>query len=131
MNGKTTPLDLIGRIQQPRKPFDDVWDLWTRKCDKGHARAAYLRAVKKIGHVELVEAVKKYMLTRRGRDDRFTPHLATWLNGERWLDEPENGGENGDSAGNGSGPHPAAADRQGGDSILAAYRAITNRRRRE
>ena len=125
--------DLIGgRVQQPRKPFDDVWDLWTRKCDKGHARAAYLRAVKKIGHAELVEAVKKYMLTRRGRDDRFTPHLATWLNGERWLDEPENGGENGDSPGNGGGgSHPAAADRQGGDSILAAYRAITNRRRRE
>jgi hypothetical protein len=28
-----------------------------------------------------------YVLTLEGKEKQFIPHLATWLNGERWNDE--------------------------------------------
>jgi len=30
-----------------------------------------------------------YVQTLEGKDKQYIPHLATWLNGERWEDEVE------------------------------------------
>ena len=67
--------------------FDELWKIWPRKLDKGHARLAYMRARGKVGHGELIKAALAYVASREGEDKKYTPYLATWLNGERWSDE--------------------------------------------
>jgi len=67
--------------------FDELWAIWPRKVDKGHAKLAYTRARGKVGHGELMKAAAAYTASREGEDKKYTVHLATWLNGERWADE--------------------------------------------
>ena len=67
--------------------FDETWKIWPRKVDKGHARIAYRRALKKTTAAAILTGAKAYAATRIGQDQKFTVHLATWLNGERWDDE--------------------------------------------
>lgn len=67
--------------------FDDFWKLYPHKKAKGAARKAYLKARKAIDHGTLVRAVA----TQVGWGvwaSGFSPHAATWLNDERWTDEP-------------------------------------------
>lgn len=69
--------------------FDEFWDSCPRKRDKGHARKAWRRALKRTDPATLVDAMRSHAEHWRshGTEDRFIPHPATWLNGERWLDE--------------------------------------------
>lgn len=67
--------------------FDDFWKLYPHKKAKGAARKAYLKARKAVDHGTLVSAVA----TQIGWgvwSSGFSPHAATWLNDERWSDEP-------------------------------------------
>jgi hypothetical protein len=67
--------------------FDDFWKLYPHKKAKGAARKAYLKARKAVDHGTLVSAVA----TQIGWgvwSSGFSPHAATWLNDERWTDEP-------------------------------------------
>lgn len=62
--------------------FERWWAAYPRKVGKGAARKAYLIARKKTAEAVLIDA-----LCRDWPDDeKFIPHPATWLNGERWLD---------------------------------------------
>lgn len=71
-------------------PFDAFWALYPRKVDKGHARKAYPAAVKRAGSPRpILDGVERYARSVRGKEPRFIAHAATWLNGDRWLDEPE------------------------------------------
>jgi hypothetical protein len=67
--------------------FDAFWKLYPRKTDKGHARAAYAKALK-IAGAEIIHAgLERCVPALRRADPQFVPHAATWLNGERWEDE--------------------------------------------
>lgn len=77
--------------------FAAFWKAYPRKIAKGHARKAWRGAVRG-RHIE----PKMIILTAEGFRDavkagrteqRFIPHPATWLNGERYDDAPaENAG---------------------------------------
>lgn len=69
--------------------FDEFWDAYPRRIAKGSARKAWSKATNHNDPDKIIEAAKRYAQTRRGEDPRFTPHPASWLNAERWLDQPE------------------------------------------
>lgn len=68
--------------------FDEFWSLFPRKVAKGQARTAYLKARKKTDYATLKTATIEFSRQSVGKESRFIPHPATWLNAERWLDAP-------------------------------------------
>jgi hypothetical protein len=64
--------------------FDRWWAAYPRKVGKGAAVRAYASAVRKAPPDTLLSALTAYRFDSR---EQFIPHPATWLNGERWLDE--------------------------------------------
>lgn len=71
--------------------FGEFWREYPRREDRGHAVKAYKSARAKADQATLVEAAKRYAEQRQGQDQKFTALAASWLNGERWLDESLSG----------------------------------------
>ncbi len=69
--------------------FEDWWLLCPRKIGKGAAKKAFAKALKVTDEATLFLAMKRHAADVAGKDQRYTPHPATWLNQERWTDEPE------------------------------------------
>jgi hypothetical protein len=72
--------------------FDKLWNQYPRKTAKGNARRAFDRVMKRSDAPTvdvLIAAVERYaaQFTSGKTDINYCAHLATWLNGERWLDE--------------------------------------------
>ena len=67
--------------------FESFWNIYPRKTAKGAAHAAWLKAVKKTSAQEIITAAEKYR-DDPNREAGFTAHASTWLNQERWLDDP-------------------------------------------
>lgn len=73
--------------------FDRFWEAYPRKVGKGAARKAYDRAASKLQSEDraplatMLAALERVIPT--WDDPEFIPHASTWLNGERWDDEPE------------------------------------------
>lgn len=74
--------------------FEEFWRRYPRKEAKALAKKAFERAWPKLKPREadpggrlgaLLAAIDHQGLAQR--EKRFVPHPATWLNGERWLDE--------------------------------------------
>ncbi len=59
------------------------WAQYPRKDDKGHARKAWLAAVRKVDAEAILRGLRAYQFTT---ELKFLPLAATWLNGERWGD---------------------------------------------
>lgn len=68
--------------------FQDFWDVYPRRQDKGHARTAWIKAVRKANVREILDGAQQFRDDPNIPDRRFIPHAATWLNGERWTDAP-------------------------------------------
>lgn len=71
--------------------FDRFYAAYPRKVGKGQAQKAYAQAVRrKASAAEIMAGLDR--AKRRWVDDgtegQFIPHPATWLNGERWADDP-------------------------------------------
>ena len=66
--------------------FDEFWSTYPRKTDKGNARKAWDKALKKTSGQTIILAAAAYAATTP--DPKFTAHPSTWLNGERWDDQP-------------------------------------------
>ena len=65
--------------------FDAFWAAYPRKVGKGSARTAYARALKAGATAgAILDGVRG---AHWNPDPQFVPHPATWLNGDRWLDE--------------------------------------------
>jgi len=69
--------------------FDEFWDAYPRRISKGSAKKAWQKAIQKTEPDEIIRAAKRFAELREGEDPRYTPHPATWLNGERWSDQSE------------------------------------------
>lgn len=83
------------RPAKPKPGSDDdphwceFWAAYPRKVDKGHARSAWAKAVKRTDPSLIVKAAAAYRDDpTRPHEAKYIPHPATWLNGERWGDEP-------------------------------------------
>jgi hypothetical protein len=92
--GKDT--EAIGTKDVSNEPwfvwFDAFWSLYPRKV----AKASALKAWKKAATSEAVKdaimaGLERQLPALRPKDRQFVPHAATWLNQERWNDEPEGG----------------------------------------
>jgi hypothetical protein len=74
-------------------PTDDdpdwatFWAAYPRKKGKGQARKAWGKAVKTTDPASIIAGATRYAEERRGQDQQYTAHPATWLNGERWTDQ--------------------------------------------
>ena len=74
-----------GREDEPDL-FPEFWAAYPRKTDKGNAKKAWVKAIKKKPASEIITAAAAYAATKP--EPKFTAHPTTWLNGERWDDEP-------------------------------------------
>lgn len=72
----------------PPPGFDDFWSVVPRKVAKGAAEKAWAKAVKKAPPETIIAGMRVYARSREGEDPTYTAHPATWLNAERWTDEP-------------------------------------------
>jgi hypothetical protein len=69
--------------------FNEFWQRYPRKVGKGAARKAYGKAAKKVAHDDVMHALSVQMPALESKEQQYMPHASTWLNGERWDDEPE------------------------------------------
>lgn len=65
--------------------FDAFWAAYPRRVAKGHARAAFDKAIRKTTLEKMLSAIADYIRFKPERID--FKHPATWLNGECWDDE--------------------------------------------
>lgn len=72
--------------------FELLWETYQKKVGKKVAENAFKRARKNpkwLGIEKIIAIVEDWNKTKNWRQDggKYKPHLASWLNGERWLDE--------------------------------------------
>lgn len=76
--------------------FAEWYAAFPRREGRGAARRAYATALQKADAPTLLAGACVAARRYSGSDPKFIPHPATWLNGERWLDEakrdPPSGG---------------------------------------
>lgn len=73
----------------PNPHFEAFWAAYPRKTAKGAARKAWPAAEAKAAPGEISAGLKRYIATKPS--DIAYCYPATWLNGERWLDEERDG----------------------------------------
>tara|TARA_A100001201_G_scaffold135705_1_gene124145 strand:- start:146 stop:979 length:834 start_codon:yes stop_codon:yes gene_type:complete len=69
--------------------FNEFWNLYDKKVSKPKAITAYNRALKKVDHKTIMDALKKQKKLWVGKDKAYIKHPTTWLNQECWEDEIE------------------------------------------
>lgn len=67
--------------------FDDWYRVYPRHIGRGQAEKAYFAALKKTDRETLLDGARRAAAIYADVDPNYIPHPATWLNGERWLDE--------------------------------------------
>jgi hypothetical protein len=67
------------------------WHHYPRKRGKGQAFKAYRAALRKTDADTLLTTLRQQHDTITAKGPEFTPYPATWLNGERWADQPDAG----------------------------------------
>jgi hypothetical protein len=70
--------------------FDALWQAYPRRTGKGAARLAYAKALKLTTLDTMLAALQWQVTQEQWLKDggTYIPHLSTWLNQERWDDEP-------------------------------------------
>lgn len=67
--------------------FTEFWQTYPRRTGKGAAKKAWERALKRASAQTIIVAALRFSHDPN-REDAFTPHPATWLNEDRWEDDP-------------------------------------------
>jgi hypothetical protein len=80
-----TPKTIKSTTDEPL--FEGFWAAYPKKVGKGAALKAYRHALKRASHAEILAGAKAYAASKP--DPQYTAHASTWLNADRWLDEPE------------------------------------------
>jgi hypothetical protein len=89
MINNSTPLSpppkisIKSRSEEPL--FEEFWGVFPRKVGKGAARKAYVKALVRATHAEILVGAKRYAASKPDPD--YTKHPTTWLNADCWLDE--------------------------------------------
>ncbi|MFI5781151.1 hypothetical protein [Nocardia sp. NPDC051570] len=68
--------------------FTEFWTTYPRRTDKGGARRAYAKAIAKATPEAILAGASRFAADPNLPEQQFIPHPATWLNGERWSDDP-------------------------------------------
>lgn len=89
-NSSATAAPTPGEDDDP--DWNAFWDIYPRKVDKPKGRKAWRAAIKRRDDPKvIIEAARRYRADpkRMAKDISFTPHPATWLNGQRYNDLPD------------------------------------------
>lgn len=78
-----------------RGDFEIFWLHSPRKVGKGSARKAYRKALTKTSPEILLAGITAHAVAMSGKDETYIPYPATWLNQERWNDQPASTNGNG------------------------------------
>lgn len=73
-------------VDQSVLAFEEAWKHWPRKESKKKAVDKFLRIASQAKRLEVASAIVLHGDAHRLHSGDFTPHLITWLNGERWND---------------------------------------------
>lgn len=68
--------------------FEAFWNAYPRKVGRGAARKAWGKASAIATTGEIMVGLQRYKESLIGKDAQFIAHPSTWLNQQRWLDEP-------------------------------------------
>jgi len=73
--------------------FDKFWKLYPRKVDKGKAKTKWEQICSKPTKErptwkEVKSAIRSQRESERWQEIKYIPHPTTWLNQQRWLDDP-------------------------------------------
>jgi hypothetical protein len=83
-NIKNNKRTLVSSVQK----FDEFWEAYPKKTDKGAARLAFERALKKTDAESIIVGAKRYASDPNLPTKRFIKNPATWLNAEAWDNPP-------------------------------------------
>jgi hypothetical protein len=72
--------------------FEEIWPLFPRKRDKGHALKAFIAARKDTALDVIVAGVEQFARENADKDPQYVAYPASWLRGQRWLDQRETNG---------------------------------------
>ena len=64
----------------------NYWNYYPRKVGKKAAFKAWKRHIKGKQEGKVMLAYYDFVDQLKGKEEQFIPHLATWINGERWND---------------------------------------------
>lgn len=79
--------ELVRKPVEPDSSFDEFWKTYPLRVSKGHAKRAWAKAIKNCSPKDIITGAVRYR-DDPNRQQEFTAMPATWLNGERWSDEP-------------------------------------------
>jgi len=76
------------------KMFDKFWELYPRKINKGAAKTKWESICNKPRNErptweQIEQALTSQKKTKQWQELKFIPHPTTWLNQQRWLDDPD------------------------------------------
>lgn len=71
--------------------FEEAWASWPNRKSRATAERAWVKATAKLGPSALARLTVQHgqayaAQVAAGKEMKFVPHLATWLNQERWTD---------------------------------------------
>ena len=89
-------------ISPGESPFDAFWMAYPRKTGKGDARNKFAKALTKTTFATIMTALERVKGSAQWQRDggQYIPHPATWLNQERWDDDPSAAGGSADGGDN-------------------------------
>lgn len=90
---RTSLFDNINSEQDLIKPshFEQFWKLYPSRGSKGKAKKrweALCRKNKRPTWKEIKQAVQAQKESEQWQTKKYIPHASTWINQERWLDDP-------------------------------------------
>lgn len=83
-------LNFFDKTEAVDHAFEQFWGIYPRKIGKGAARKSFAKALLIADYHEIMRALEQFAEhpeSVAGKADSV-PHAATWLNQERWTDEP-------------------------------------------
>lgn len=84
-----TTLPAALEIPEPPSTFDDFWNVYPRHVAKRTCEAAFAKAVKRAGRASvIVDGARRFAEDPNLPPAQFIPHPSTWLNQDRWGDDP-------------------------------------------
>lgn len=69
--------------------FETFWRAYPRRIGKGAARKSFDKALKLESFDGIMAGLQRQLAYYASKEQQFIPHPTTWLNQERWSDEPQ------------------------------------------
>lgn len=68
--------------------FADFWEMYPRKIGKAQAQKRWRLCIKTVPAETILDGLRSQLPILKEKETQFIPHASTWLNQERWNDEP-------------------------------------------